>query len=629
MKKVLKNNNRRNIGLVLGVSLLVMALVLAYPLPAENDNGTRGVGGTITSAIVEVAPTLDGDGSDAVWDEAETITISTININLKSVYTDTDIYFLAQWSDTTEDSAKKLWTFDSGTSEWGQSGDEDRIVFSWNIGDSVVNFNSNGCLELCHLAIGGNASRNAMSTNSAGEMMDFWHWKAARSNPVGYADDKWMDDDAATDQEWNEDDHDAAEAAHHGDSKTGGHYADNKQELSFTDDPGNSTKIPKYWEPGASGDDAKSITNFDMDADEVLGVDEVFTNGTLFNATDGVYLEPDTATEIPGYTVKRPVGSRGDIEVAGVYASGKWTLEIKRALDTTNSDDIQFDDLSAEYYFSVALFDDEGGISHSYSNDVYVLAFKVLTPPDSVANVQVTEAANQTVSLSWDAVANATKYMIYYDTSAITNVSAAGVINDGNATSTTYTVDDLTDGTTYYFAVTAVNSDMLESALGSTSTISATPEDLTPVPPDSVTGFSVTGAEDGVVTISWSTVTDAVSYSVYFSTSPITDVSASGVTASGSTASTTHTVDGLTDGTTYYFAVTAEDAGGLESSLGTTSSGSAVPVASEEEEPVEESSLLLIIIILIVVIVVVLLLVMMMKKKGGSAPVEKKHENGE
>ena len=149
MEKVLKNKNKRNLGAVIGVSLLVMALVLAIPLPAENDNGTRGVGGTITSVIVETAPILDGDGSDTVWDEATTVTISTINVDLKSVYTDTDIYFLAEWSDATENSAKKLWTFDSGTSSWGQSGDEDRIVFSWNIGDSVVNFNSNGCIELC------------------------------------------------------------------------------------------------------------------------------------------------------------------------------------------------------------------------------------------------------------------------------------------------------------------------------------------------------------------------------------------------------------------------------------------------------------------------------------------------
>ncbi len=37
MEKVLKNKNKRNLGAVIGVSLLVMALVLAIPLPAEND----------------------------------------------------------------------------------------------------------------------------------------------------------------------------------------------------------------------------------------------------------------------------------------------------------------------------------------------------------------------------------------------------------------------------------------------------------------------------------------------------------------------------------------------------------------------------------------------------------------
>jgi hypothetical protein len=29
-----------------------------------------------------------------------------------------------------------------------------------------------------------------MRTNNAGETLDMWHWKAARSNPLGFADDK-------------------------------------------------------------------------------------------------------------------------------------------------------------------------------------------------------------------------------------------------------------------------------------------------------------------------------------------------------------------------------------------------------------------------------------------------------
>jgi hypothetical protein len=35
-----------------------------------------------------------------------------------------------------------------------------------------------------------------MRTNNAGETLDMWHWKAARSNPMGFADDKhviWAD----------------------------------------------------------------------------------------------------------------------------------------------------------------------------------------------------------------------------------------------------------------------------------------------------------------------------------------------------------------------------------------------------------------------------------------------------
>jgi len=56
------------------------------------------------------------------------------------------------------------------------------------------------------------------------------------------------------------------------------------------------------------------------------------------------------------------------------------------------------------------------------------------------------------LTLSWDAVANATGYKIFYGQSTASYTSSLSV---GNVT--TYTVPSLADGTTYYFAVTATN----------------------------------------------------------------------------------------------------------------------------------------------------------------------------
>jgi hypothetical protein len=345
---------------LLAMATISLSVLLAMPLsltPSIADNTrTRSVVETIESASVDVAPTIDGDGSESVWDNAtaKTITAGTVSVDIKSVFTSTDVYFKATWSDetTTESDLKKQWSLDAGTDRWGQStDDEDRLALVWNI--STNDFNQDGCSVLCHAT---------MSTNAAGETVDTWHWKAARSNPSGWTDDKFFNE---TDRQ--------------SDAKTSGGYSDNKQNLSFTDDPGNGWDVPKYWEPGATGADANSILQSEIDAGEAKAITEVYTNGTLIDE-DGtnVTLANPTAT-MPGYYSSRPVGSRGDIEAKGVFASGGWTLEWGRALDTGNSDDLQFSDTSGdgEYFFGVAVFDNTGDANHKYSpNDVIKLIFE-------------------------------------------------------------------------------------------------------------------------------------------------------------------------------------------------------------------------------------------------------------
>jgi hypothetical protein len=75
---------------------------------------------------------------------------------------------------------------------------------------------------------------------------------------------------------------------------------------------------------------------------------------------------------------------------------------------------------------------------------------------------------------------------------------------------------------------------------------------VAPAPPvmatPSVPGF-------GTVTVSWAAVPGATSYQVYYSTSPTGPWTAFGTGTTG----TTQTVTGLTNGTTYYFVVTADN----------------------------------------------------------------------
>jgi len=56
---------------------------------------------------------------------------------------------------------------------------------------------------------------------------------------------------------------------------------------------------------------------------------------------------------------KTPTGSRADVKAKGVWKDGRWTIEFRRALDTGNDDDVQFD-LKRSYQFGVSRYEIAG-----------------------------------------------------------------------------------------------------------------------------------------------------------------------------------------------------------------------------------------------------------------------------
>ena len=126
------------------------------------------------------------------------------------------------------------------------------------------------------------------------------------------------------------------------------------------------------------------------------------------------------------------------------------------------------------------------------------------TKPTAATSLAPT-AGNAQVVLSWTASTGATSYNIYRST---TSGGEGSTAYKTGVTAATFTDTGLTNGTTYYYEVTAVNTG---GESGKTSEVSATPVATVPAAP---TGLSATAGNAQVV-LSWTASTGAVSYNIY------------------------------------------------------------------------------------------------------------------
>ncbi len=170
--------------------------------------------------------------------------------------------------------------------------------------------------------------------------------------------------------------------------------------------------------------------------------------------------------------------------------------------------------------------------------------------PAAPAGVTATGGANQ-VSISWSAVSGATSYNIYWATTS-------GVTTAGTKITTTtspYVQTGLAASTTYYYIVTAVNASGQSVASSQVSAATNAPAVVIPAAP---AGVTATGGANQV-SISWSAVSGATSYNIYYATtSGVTKTNGAKIT----NASTPYVQTGLAVGTTYYYIVTAVNSAG-------------------------------------------------------------------
>ncbi|HEX9694852.1 MAG TPA: S8 family serine peptidase [Actinomycetota bacterium] len=185
------------------------------------------------------------------------------------------------------------------------------------------------------------------------------------------------------------------------------------------------------------------------------------------------------------------------------------------------------------------------------------------TPPAAIGDLAAGAATETSVALTWTAtgddgiVGQATSYDLRYSTEPIgaanfdSATPAPGVPAPGlSGAPQSFVVGGLIPGTTYYFAIKAIDESSNSSPVSNAVT-ATTLDDLTA--PSQVTGLAGI-AGNGSAALSWDAATDNVGVASY-------DVLQDGVPVKNVPGTAT-TVTGLTNGTTYEFAVRAKDLAG-------------------------------------------------------------------
>jgi fibronectin type 3 domain-containing protein len=186
--------------------------------------------------------------------------------------------------------------------------------------------------------------------------------------------------------------------------------------------------------------------------------------------------------------------------------------------------------------------------------------------PPAPTSLAATPGSGQ-VSLTWAPVQGATSYDVY---EATTSGGEGSTPVATGIDSSSFTVTGLTNGTTYYFVVAAVNTGGVSAVSNETS---STPEASLGIPSAPVLSAS---SGDMSATLSWAAVSGASTYDIYQATSSGTEGTTPVVTG---VTGTTYTITGLADEKTYFFKASAVNTYGTSALSNEVTATPAPPVS--------------------------------------------------
>ncbi|UCC92905.1 MAG: carboxypeptidase regulatory-like domain-containing protein [Thermoplasmata archaeon] len=327
---------------------------------------------TVRSGRTTTPPVIDGDGTDRVWETALPLKVNLEfgtnpgEVTIRSLYTDTDVYFKVTWNDPTFSIPRSSWVLDTGTGEWSMhDGLEDMVNLMWDM--DTTGFETVGCQAKCHIG------KDWSYLDVPGDIADIWHVMAGRSlsaTEVHQLADPTVADYEATSGEFQllgyGDDTKVEYDPDEGQFPTGGRHGDDGT-ASFSPNANESGGSPSYIEKDpADWLDAMVLHMSEVDAGETVTADPEDPSYSASDVADAWANYDALGASVPESVLAEPTGSRGDIDGGATWKDGVWTVEMGRPLVTDNGDDVQFDDLDATYDFGISTMNNTAGKGHNY-----------------------------------------------------------------------------------------------------------------------------------------------------------------------------------------------------------------------------------------------------------------------
>ena len=319
-------------ALALTCGFAVLAALAQDAPDAETPDAKEQPKSTIPTVVVgRVAEAPGLDAAHAAWDNAGETKIMTRGgligntaVAFRAVHDGEHVYIRAVWADKTESLNRSWqWTEDG----WAKvKGNEDRLSIVFNI--STPEFDKEGCDAMCHV--------DMLYTPGAGQKLDMWHWKAQRGGRFGFSDEQAV---ISLEDGGNPGGQKGRKSGRINDAGRGG----------YSDNAADDGKGPAFvWT-----EDADTKGPFNAETSRATPED----------------FKPAVGYTVPRERLREAQGSRADVTSSATYADGKWTVVLKRKLNTGHDDDAEFKP-GSKTSFAAAVFDNtdaNAGNEHSKS----------------------------------------------------------------------------------------------------------------------------------------------------------------------------------------------------------------------------------------------------------------------